>query len=104
SGRSGQHQKGTRRYPAAEDPVERLVPGSEAIHHDPDARASTLSTISELENGFRITRSAPIAPFGLAVSMMTGMEAVFGSAFKFSSNSRPSITGIIKSVTITSGR
>src|SRR5437588_4827112 len=104
AGCAGKDDERAHRDPTAEDPVELRVARSQAFHHDPDASASTLSTISVFENGLRMTTSAPSAPFGLAVSMRTGIEAVSGSAFRFSRSSRPSITGIIRSVTMTSGR
>src|SRR5438874_1803356 len=103
AGGAGKDDERAHRDPTAEDPVELRVARSQAFHHDPDASASTLSTISAFEKGLRITTSAPSAPFGLAVSMRTGMEAVLGSAFRVSKSSRPSITGIIRSVTMTSG-
>src|SRR6266568_6955426 len=101
---AGDHNQRSDRHSPAEDTVELRVPRLKTFHHEPPASDSTRSTISEFENGFRITTSAPVAPFGFAVSIRTGIEAVLGSALRFSRNSRPSITGIIRPVTRTLGR
>src|SRR5438270_396857 len=80
---AGDHDQRSDRHSPAEDTVELRVPRLETFHHEPPASDSTRSTISEFENGLRITTSAPVAPLGFAVSIRTGMEAVSGSALRF---------------------
>src|ERR1700689_2449012 len=106
AGRPGQHRDRTRLKPAAEYHVEAGNAGEQSIHVGSPRLASRVFAAARISSDRQLldsSASAVPASSPFPVTARIGIWAVAGSARRRRISSRPSITGIIMSVTTSSG-